>query len=315
MKYICTWRLGLLLIILISSQSGTAQARDRSPCLEEAEMKYNMADFEGALKILDNCLKQVSAPAPRACVHAARGFNLAELRRLSAARKAFREAIRLDIGACGCSRAYKEELIVGCRAQQAKMKGTLLVRCNRPGAEVLIDGVSKGKAPITVTLPIGSYLVTVLAPDGKRRTQKVHLPDGRKLRVTLRLPTIDDKPGEDRRLWTWVAGGLAVAAAGAATGVWFAGDSQHSDWQDIAIREKTRALTTNEEQELADLQSAVEQKEVAAYALWGVAGAAAAAAVTLFFMERRGKNETPVSRASLSPVFGGVNGLVARVEF
>jgi len=95
----------------------------------------------------------------------------------------------------------------------------------------------------------------------------------------------------------------------------FAGESQHSDWQDIAVREKTRALTAGEEQELSDLQSAVEQKEVAAYALWGVAGAATVAAVTLFFVEGAGEEDAPTVRARLFPVVGRINGLGARVEF
>ena len=328
-----------MLVLLFTGllQSPTALAGEKPACISEAEQQYSMVDFEKALSTLTSCPDNVKTPEARACIHVSRGYNLMELERKEKARDAFREGLALDPDACGCSRAYKEQVISRCHAEQKTMKGVLVVRCKEPGAEVFIDGTVQGKAPLTRELIIGAYQVSVRKGERKSSPQKVNVLHRRKVTVTLyfpppiqrvMVPPPDGKtPGhagipnsprpqsKSGRLWTWVAGGLAVAAAGAATGVWFAGEGQHSDWEDIAAQEMVRALTADEEQDLADLQSAVEQKEVAAYALWGVAGAAAAAAVVLFFVEGGEWDESLGPHVTIFPMLGSANGVGARVDF
>jgi hypothetical protein len=81
-----------------------------------------------------------------------------------------------------------------------------------------------------------------------------------------------------RRVYTWVAAGAAVAAL--ATGVYFgaAANSENDKIADGTIR--TAA-------EIAALESRRDQRSRTSKVLYGVGGAAAAAGVTLFFVEGR----------------------------
>lgn len=93
-------------------------------------------------------------------------------------------------------------------------------------------------------------------------------------------PTMITRPGPEQpkkkgRVWTWVAGGVAVAGAGAATGLGFAANgasaellgSQHPQAEAQALHDKAQGMATG------------------ANVAWGVAAAAAVTAVVLFFVE------------------------------
>ncbi|MEW6435141.1 MAG: PEGA domain-containing protein [Myxococcota bacterium] len=83
------------------------------------------------------------------------------------------------------------------------------------------------------------------------------------------------EPKKKGRLWTWVAGGVAVAGAGAATGMGLAARdasdemraTQHTQAETQALHDKALGLSTG------------------ANVAWGVAAAAAVTAVVLFFVE------------------------------
>ena len=307
--------LNAIVMLSLGCLTGTAEAR-RPACLARAENSYNIVDFQRAKKVLRRCIQQVTTDRDRACVRAALGLILMELHKSEAAKEEFARALILDPAACGCSRVYKQEFIKRCLALRAEMKGTLVVRSNCSGAKVLVDGLSRGKAPATIKLPIGDHEVTLQLSGGQRKSRKVQVLFQRKLRVTVDCPVEKEpEPRRGSRIWTWVAAGVALAAAGVATGVWFAGDAQYSDWETLAAQEKSRTLTADEEQQLFVLQDSVEGKEATSYALWSIAGAAAVSAAVLFFIEGRGAAETAAPRASFFPLLGHTTGLGARFDF
>lgn len=90
--------------------------------------------------------------------------------------------------------------------------------------------------------------------------------------ITTPLP---EQPKKKGRVWTWVAGGVAVAGAGAATGLGLAANgasanllaTQHPQAEAQALHDQAQGLSTG------------------ANVAWGVAAAAAVTAVVLFFVE------------------------------
>lgn len=183
----------------------------------------------------------------------------------------------------------------------------LLVYSDPPGAEVSVDGHPRGRTPFYTVLPPGTYWVA-LALEGRAPVEQVVVLGAnasKVLDVILRgsaqdasakpgaapslavrpeagartlatLPPEPERPREERRVYTWVAAGAAVAAV--AAGAYFGHVAQqrsatlrdgkvHSDAQSLAREAESNARTAN--------------------VLYAVGGAAAAAGVTLFFIEGR----------------------------
>jgi tetratricopeptide (TPR) repeat protein len=200
----------------------------------------------------------------------------------------------------------------------------ILVYSDPPEAEVLIDGQSRGRTPLGMVLPHGAHVVTLVKDGYQTVTRDVTLAPDRSLQLDLTLvkgtsapatpiapptpvptappaptptptatpiltPTLPPAPtlpltatapkqvARNKRLWTWVAGGAAVAAAGA--GVYFG--MQARDASDKLVN-ASQPLAPGEAQRLYD---DARSKSRTANILYGVAGAAGAAGVTLFFLE------------------------------
>jgi hypothetical protein len=213
----------------------------------------------------------------------------------------------------------------------------ILVYSEPPGAEVLIDGQSRGRTPLGMALPHGAHVVTLVKAGYQTVTRDVALAPDRSLQLDLTLvqgpavptpvppptpsptataaptappapttappptatpppsptptltPTLTPAPtppltasapkqvARSGRLWTWVAGGAAVAAAGA--GAYFG--MQARDASDKLVN-ASQPLAPGEAQRLYD---DARSKSRTANILYGVAGAAGAAGVTLFFLE------------------------------
>jgi hypothetical protein len=102
----------------------------------------------------------------------------------------------------------------------------------------------------------------------------------------------EDAPGP--RIWTWVAGGVAVAALAAAIGF---GLSAEADRDTLDRRYPDGAITDPTDLSLRD---DARGKALTADVLFGVAGAAAVTSIVLFYYEGRPHSE----RAQLVPAMG-----------
>lgn len=214
---------------------------------------------------------------------------------------------------------------VAVRAAMKRIEGklaatgvmALLVYTDPPGAEVQVDGRPRGRTPFHTVLPPGPYALA-LALDGRARVeQEVTIPADVSLALEVVLapasPSMTTPPlvpaaapdstpnlratppaaplvagaplGEapkpvapraNRRLWTWVAAGAAVAALSAGV------------YQGLEARDAESKLRDGTFHPDADgLADDAKTKSRTANVLYGVAGAAAAAGVTLFFFEGR----------------------------
>ncbi|HET6922545.1 MAG TPA: PEGA domain-containing protein [Anaeromyxobacteraceae bacterium] len=197
----------------------------------------------------------------------------------------------------------------------------ILVYSEPAGAEVLVDGQSRGRTPFGIVLPHGVHVVSVIKAGYQTVTREVALAPDRSLHLDLALvrgpsapppplvvplpppptpaaanpgaaapgatqapaaataPAPAPQPVARRggKVWTWVAGGVAVAAAGA--GVWYGMQAQ--DASDKLVK-ASQPLPPGEAQKYYD---EAKSKSKTANILYGVAGAAGAAGVTLFFLE------------------------------
>jgi hypothetical protein len=193
----------------------------------------------------------------------------------------------------------------------------LLVYSDPLGAEVRIDGRARGTTPFHSVLPPGSYSVAlsregyalvsrevVLGPRGSmvmdeklRPASAVQVPlppppvasspsaagaapdlaARPPSAAPVRMPAPPAKPAaHGRRLWTWVAAGASVAALGAAGYYGMQAQKKSDDLRDGTVRPGGAA-----ESLAKDAESSVRNSRI----LYGVAAAAGAAGVTLFFVE------------------------------
>lgn len=213
---------------------------------------------------------------------------------------------------------------VAVRAAMKRIEGklaatgvmALLVYTDPPGAEVQLDRRPRGRTPFHIVLPPGPYALR-LALDGRATVeQDVTIPPDASLALEIVLapaspstsaqppvatapaakPNLSATPpaaplvagaplGEapkpvapraNRRLWTWVAAGAAVVALSAGV------------YQGLEARDAESKLRDGTVHPDADgLADDAKTKSRTANVLYGVAGAAAAAGVTLFFFEGR----------------------------
>jgi hypothetical protein len=185
----------------------------------------------------------------------------------------------------------------------------LLVYSDPPGAEVRLDGRPRGTTPLHVVLPPGSYRLALALDGYEGAAEEVALAAAasRAVEVVLRpasvaarsrapasapdlavakppapgaplAPTLPEPPRERRRVYTWIAAGTAVAAvaAGAYFGVSARRDEDAIDSRianDLSLADRTvRSAESNARR---------------ANVLYALAGGAAVAGVTLFFVEKR----------------------------
>jgi hypothetical protein len=208
--------------------------------------------------------------------------------------------------------------------RRLKEKGLqqLMVFADPPTAIIEVDGKVLGNSPASVELTAGNHKLLVRA-EGYETTERAFvMQTARATEMTINLrpaaakpmdppapPPLVDAPKKDDpkvasltptkdvtgtstgatdvtkpaepvkkggRLWTWVAGGAAVAAAGAGVGMGFAAQEESG-------------RTANPPEGVTPAQQAMNAQGLAtgANVAYGVAGAAAVAAVVLFFIEGR----------------------------
>lgn len=187
----------------------------------------------------------------------------------------------------------------------------LLVYSDPPGATLTLDGRPRGTTPFHIVLPPGSYALALTLDGYETMKEDVALPatasrvvdvvlrpaappaqaqqvapvlpppdlQARPPRGTAPLATTAPGPkGEKRRVYTWIAAGVAVAAV-AAGGYYGLAARRDAD----AIR----SLSAPNGDEARRLTSSAQSNRRNANVLYAAGGVAAAAGVTLFFVEKR----------------------------
>jgi len=207
--------------------------------------------------------------------------------------------------------------------------GRLVVTASETDAEILVDGKSVGKGHLEKGVSVGKHAVEVRLAGYETWTGEVAVQGGRIASQTVRLkklhvdvPVEQPVPGDGQkgggaaRTWGWVLLSSAVALAGGGGGTYYmasgAADEQrteHSRW--IGEQWGTGgAVPANKMDEVdADWQQRMDDNvrplEVATYALWGTAGAAAVTGIILLAVDASSPpREEEASRVVVVPVAG-----------
>ncbi len=307
-----------MLSLLIAAPAAAGEPED---LYRRALERFTAADFEGSLKLLEQCRGAVADPSLSGRVLLYIGINQAVMGRDTSARKSFRAALAQDPTVDMDPDQFKPAIVSLFNQERQTTLGRLSVSAGEvERVEVLLDGAPGGKTPLFRYVRPG--LVRVQA--GRRpggvwaHDEVVQVEAGQMLRLALRLSGSVKEPAgraaAPSRVATWVVGGagLAMLAAGAVLGGLSASD--HDEWERLRYERK-------DPQGWEDLREQGQDKQLAANILFGVGGAAVGVAVAFFFLEPRwsapkdraeGKGN---ARLRLTPLLGRSVGLGLEAQF
>jgi tetratricopeptide (TPR) repeat protein len=319
--------LSLLMFALLWPAVSSARKSRAARGLARGVKYYEAARFKRSLKTLRRTLRRAKGAKLRAQLQLYVGLNESVLGRKQKAVAAFREALLADASVDLDPARFKPGDIALFEQAKRALKGRLRVEATRgEGALVLVDGKARGKAPLSLTMPVGRHDVVVRRGTDVQRREVViahgasetvsvtfaplppKKPDPVTKPVVVPERQIDKTPSpwslSRPRLWTWVTLGLAVAAGGAALGVGLMAQSDAEEYR-----------TTTDVTQLDSLADSANAKMITANVLAGVAGAAAIATVLLYYFEGRAtpERERPLEAQSDVRLHVGVGSL--RVVF
>jgi hypothetical protein len=196
------------------------------------------------------------------------------------------------------ARRLAYEAVTGKRLDTS---GLLRLHVDRPGAQVTLDGKELGRTPLTGTPRVleGPHSIVIQKDGYVRWSSTVAVPPGGDVPVDVQLIPVRLLGEAARsRLWSWayVTTGVAVAAAG--NGLVF-----HKLAEDSYTRYKRATNRTA----AADLRDQVRTRNTIANVSFGVAGASALSAGTLFILAARADaHATAGPGVALLPAPGGL---------
>jgi hypothetical protein len=210
--------------------------------------------------------------------------------------------------------------------------GVLGVRVDQPEAKIYIGTTELGKGEVRRTAKPGTYVVRVVLEGFQEWTQTVDIEAGRTVESSVMLRPLDfDKPGSQKKsaAWKWAILGSAVALAAAGGGT-YAVASKNLDTERTSYNKwlvdtyhldgkvpDTKAAQDEATKEWDDrVASGVTPMQVASYALWGVAGAAAVTGAILLVTHDSGGADAKSSLyvPTVSPVMLPGNGAGAMLN-
>jgi len=193
--------------------------------------------------------------------------------------------------------------------------GTVSIAGDEDGAQVFIDSRAVGNTPLPapVMVDVGEHEILVKHDGAEVHREVVKVAGGDEVTVRWMMPRPADRPqegvagapasdGKRDRLWTWISLGVA-GAAGIAGGA--LGGVALSSKKDI----EADCVDGHCPSDMTDDRDRVKNLALAADVMYGVAGAAAVAAVVLFFVEPGLGDEREATVAAAPAVGNGSVGL------
>ena len=201
----------------------------------------------------------------------------------------------------------KADSTTSLEAKLAFVGSRLTITSMPVGAKILVDGKEQGRAPLKDhTLRPGDHKVELVLADHQPTARQITTRKGESLTLDLELkaaeavaasPTSDTPPpteppmeqGDGFRwpIYTSIAAGVALAALGAGIGLGVASNSAYDEYKETTDPERWQ-----------ELHDQIPGLELGSNVSFGVAGAAAAAAVLVYlFVDRPAANAESTATA------------------
>ncbi len=172
-------------------------APGRAPRFEQGRALFTQGDFDGALKALDGAALESQDPAVLEKVHLLRGQCFAARQEFAQAEEAFFLALSANPDATLDPARVDPTVVKVLDSVRARQTGVLVVTSTPPGASVEVDGRRQGKAPVSVTLPIGKHRVEGAFDGAEVQADTVVYPHRESRVGFVRVPGAAGKGGGD----------------------------------------------------------------------------------------------------------------------
>ena len=166
--------------------------------------------------------------------------------------------------------------------------GSIQLDSTPPGATIILDGRPTDTAPAQLEVSPGRHALRLTLDGYHDWVREVEVREGEVTDFKAALEELPPPPPPTSpwlrgyRLWSLVAGGLAIASTGVGIGFAVSGSADESDFKSGGSGDPEQNITYDRADEL---KSSAEGKMLTANIAFGLAGALAATAVTLFFVE------------------------------
>ena len=173
--------LAALLLTAASSQPGALK-------FQAGQSEFKRGDLLGALRVLDAAAAEATDDGLLGQIHLLRAQCLAARHDFTGAQEAFSLALEHDPDARLDPSKVDPALVSMLDGLRNRLRGELVVRADRPGAQVWLDGKLVGEAPIRSSVPIGKHTVQLRSADtAAGESQEVTVRPRQTAEVTARL--------------------------------------------------------------------------------------------------------------------------------
>jgi len=178
-----------LLSTLLLLGAGASPRNNAKGKLVSAQSQFNRGGYQESLRLLDQAKEETRDDDTLSRIHLLRGQAYGALRELPQAEEALAEALYHDPEATLDPNRVDPTLVTMLSGLRSRLRGTLEVTADRPGAKVSFDGKPLGTAPLRAQVEIGRHKLEARTADGQfgarsevvvraRRTEKVALTLG-----------------------------------------------------------------------------------------------------------------------------------------
>ncbi|MBS1153467.1 MAG: hypothetical protein H6Q89_5165 [Myxococcaceae bacterium] len=150
------------------------------------------ADFDKALALLDAALTRTRKPLEIAKLQLMRGDALVALQRLDEATRAFSAALAANpLAELDPNSSSPDAMAAMEKARRQIMSDLTVLIAGGASANVKIDEVEMGPAPLKTRVGAGKHRVEALASSGQRVTKEIDVAPGKPMQLSLELPALE----------------------------------------------------------------------------------------------------------------------------
>ena len=154
------------LLLVMATPASKVQVPVGTAKFQIGQSEFRRGDFLQALRTLDAAASEANDGQLLGQIHLLRGQCLAARQDLPGAEEAFGLALQRDPEVVLDPSRVDPALVSMLDGLRARLRGELVVRADREGAQVLLDGRLLGQAPLKSSVSVGKHALEVRSPNG-----------------------------------------------------------------------------------------------------------------------------------------------------